>query len=187
MPFDAGAIRPSQDGTGEFAAIVAGHHRGLAPVDRQPVQFPRHAGAGERGVGHQRQALARAIVDNGQDAEAAPVGELSRYEVGRPAFVGRHRNHQHRRPGPDRRLAATSAARRKFLLPIEPEQLLVLDHVALSLEQKMQPPAAEAAALLGDCPHALAKAGIVRPDRLVSCGSSRWLYTPAVRSSRIRR
>ena len=47
----------------------------------QPVQFPRHADAGERGVGHQRQALACAIIDNSQDAEAAAVGELIRHEV----------------------------------------------------------------------------------------------------------
>ena len=33
--------------------------------DHQPVQFPRHADAGERGVGHQRQALAGTIIDDG--------------------------------------------------------------------------------------------------------------------------
>jgi hypothetical protein len=48
MPFDAGAISPSQDGvSGEFAAIVADHHLRLAGLDHQPVRFPRHTDAGE--------------------------------------------------------------------------------------------------------------------------------------------
>jgi hypothetical protein len=56
------------------------------------------------------------------------------------------------------------------LLPIEPEQLLVVDDVAFPLEQNMQAPITEAAAFTGDRRHALAKAGIVRPGRLVSDG-----------------
>src|SRR3981081_403796 len=126
-------------------------------------------GAGERGVGYQRQALACAVIDDGEDAEATAVGELVRYEVERPAVVGRHRN-QHRRPGPDRALAPATAAHRKLFFPVEPEQLLVVDHVTFPLEQDMQAPIAEAAAFMGDRLHALAKAGIVRPGRLVSHG-----------------
>jgi hypothetical protein len=42
----------------------------LATLDHQPVQFPRHPDAGERGVGHQRQALAYTFIDDGEDAEA---------------------------------------------------------------------------------------------------------------------
>ncbi len=77
MPVDMGAISPCEDGVaGKFAAIVADHHLRLAALAHQPVKFPRHTDAGERGVGHQRQALACAIIDNGQDAEAAAVGEL---------------------------------------------------------------------------------------------------------------
>ncbi len=75
VPCDAGVISP-------FAAIVADHHLRLAALDHQPVQFPRHPGAGERGVGHQRQALARAIIDHGKDAEATAIGELSRPRTG---------------------------------------------------------------------------------------------------------
>jgi hypothetical protein len=58
---------------------------------------------------YQRQALACAVIDVGEDAEATAVGELVRHEVERPAVVGRHRNH-HRRPGPDRPLATAMAA-----------------------------------------------------------------------------
>jgi hypothetical protein len=40
-----------------------------AALHQQPVQFPRYADAGERGVGDQRQALACAVIEDGQDAE----------------------------------------------------------------------------------------------------------------------
>src|ERR1700694_1561466 len=46
----------------------------------------------------------------------------------------------------------------------------MIDQISLPLEQNVQAPIAEAAALLGDRLHALAKAGIVRPGRLVSHG-----------------
>jgi hypothetical protein len=46
----------------------------------------------------------------------------------------------------------------------------VVDQIAFPLEQHMQAPIAEATALLGDRPHALAKAGIVHPGRLVFHG-----------------
>jgi len=72
--------------------VVADHHLRLAALDYQPVQFPRHADAGERRVGHQHQALAGTIIDDGQDAEAAAVGELIRHKVERPPVVRRHRN-----------------------------------------------------------------------------------------------
>ncbi len=46
----------------------------------------------------------------------------------------------------------------------------MVDHVAFPLEQDMQAAVAEAAAFMGDRLHALAKAGIVCPGRLVSHG-----------------
>jgi hypothetical protein len=68
MPVDAGVISPCQDGVaGKFAAIVTDYHLRLAALDYQPGKLPRHTDAGERGAGHQRQALACAIIDNGQD------------------------------------------------------------------------------------------------------------------------
>ena len=79
---------PCQDGVaGELAAIVADDHLRLAALDHQPVQFPRHTDAGERGVRHQRQALAGTIVDDGQDAEPAAIGQQVRHEVEGPPMV----------------------------------------------------------------------------------------------------
>jgi hypothetical protein len=46
----------------------------------------------------------------------------------------------------------------------------VIDQIALPFEQNTQAPIAEATALPGDRPHALEKAGIVHPGRLVSHG-----------------
>ena len=71
---------------------------------------------------------------------------------------------------PMARLAAAPAAYRKPLFPVEPEELLVVDPIALPLEQNMQASIAEATAHLGDCPHALAQGGILRPACLVSYG-----------------
>jgi hypothetical protein len=47
------------------------------------------------------------------------------YVRSKAKVAGRHRN-QHRRPGPNRTLAPVSAAHRKLLLPIEPEEPLGL-------------------------------------------------------------
>src|SRR5215218_9858221 len=72
VPCDAALVGPCQDSVaGEFAAVVTDHHPGLAALHHQPVQFPRYADAGERGVGHQRQALAGTIINDGQNASWA--------------------------------------------------------------------------------------------------------------------
>lgn len=55
----------------------------------------------------------------------------------------------------------------KQLWPAAADQV---DQIALPLEQNMQAPIAEAAALLGDRPHELTQGGIIRPERLVSDG-----------------
>lgn len=60
---------------------------------------------------YQRQACARAVLDDGEDAQAHPVAELVRHEVQRPALVRRQR-HQHRLPGSDRPFADALCANR---------------------------------------------------------------------------
>lgn len=43
MPVDTALVGPCQDGVaGQFDAVVADHHFGLAALDDQPVQLPRH-------------------------------------------------------------------------------------------------------------------------------------------------
>jgi hypothetical protein len=72
----------------------------LAALDDEPVQLARHPQAGQRGVGDQGQALARAVVDHREDAEAAAVEELIGDEVERPAVVGQEWNGDRRRGVP---------------------------------------------------------------------------------------
>ena len=61
--------------------------RPAAPGD-DGVQFARDPRPRQRGVGDQRQALAGAVVDHRQDAEAPAVGHLVGDEVQAPALVG---------------------------------------------------------------------------------------------------
>ena len=53
------------------------------------VQLAGDPPARDRGVGHQRQTLAGAVVEHRQDPEAAAVGQLVGDEVQAPALVGR--------------------------------------------------------------------------------------------------
>jgi hypothetical protein len=76
-----------------------------------------------------RPASIQALRGPGPVADAATIGELIRYEVERPAIIRRHRL-RHRRPGPDRPLAAATATNREPPFPVEPEQFLVVDQIA---------------------------------------------------------
>ena len=62
--------------------------RGLPRSTISAIQFAGDPHARQRGVGDQRQALPRAVVDHRQDAEAPAVEELIGDEVERPALVG---------------------------------------------------------------------------------------------------
>src|SRR3954447_3728584 len=114
---------------------------------------------GIRGYNHRR----RLRCGSGDRRSADPT--QSRATTARSASL-----EEHRRPGPDRPLATATAAHRELFFPIEPEQLLVVDHISFPLEQNVQPPIAEAAALLRDRPQALTNADIVLPGGLISHG-----------------
>jgi len=85
---DPGLVGPAQDRVaGELGAVGADDHPRLAARRDQPIELGRHPQTRERGVGDQGVVLAGAIVDDRQDAEAAPVGELIRDEVEAPPLV----------------------------------------------------------------------------------------------------
>lgn len=89
MPVDAGAVLPVEHGARcQFRSIVADNGLRLTVEPDELVELPRDARAGERGVGDQTEAFARAVVDDGEDAEAPPWLEYIRQKVERPAFVG---------------------------------------------------------------------------------------------------
>src|SRR5690606_21834762 len=94
---------------------------------------------------HQRQAFAREVIDNGENAEAAAIAEGVGDEVERPAAV-RARRKCDRCSRAKSPLAAAAPANDELFLPVDPVQLLVVHHEALALEKQMQPAIAEAAA-----------------------------------------
>ena len=60
---------PLQDGVrGQLGAVVAYDRLGLAAFSEEPIELASDPDAGDRGVGHQRQAFARAVVDHDEDA-----------------------------------------------------------------------------------------------------------------------
>jgi hypothetical protein len=89
VPLDAALFLPAKNGVrGEFGAVVADQHRGVAADFGDAVEFPCHPQAGERGVNHQAQAFAGEVVNQGEDAEAPPVDERVGDEVERERFTG---------------------------------------------------------------------------------------------------
>ena len=78
MPVNFGPVRPLQDRVaGELAAVVADDHPRLAALLDNPVKLPCDAKTGKRCIGGERQALPRAIIDDGQNPQPAPIGEAS--------------------------------------------------------------------------------------------------------------
>jgi hypothetical protein len=112
----------------------------------------------QRGVGDQRQAFAREVVDNGENAEAAAVGEGVGQEVEAPALV-RPLWDRYRRPRADRSLASAPSAYLQPFLAIETAELLMVHDQALTAHQNKQAAIAEPAADGGQLPQACAHDG----------------------------
>ena len=93
MPADLALVGPFQDGVGrQFRAVVADDRRRLAPRQAMMASSSaRDASPADRGVDHERQALAGAVVVHLQDPEPAPIGELVGDEVETPASGWRPR------------------------------------------------------------------------------------------------
>jgi hypothetical protein len=108
------------------------------------IELARHACAGKRGVGDERQAFARAVIDDRQNAEPSAIGEAVRHEIERPALVRAGRAGD-RGPHAHRPLPATALAHGQAFLSVEPPEPLLVHVHALPAEKKMQPPIAEPA------------------------------------------
>ena len=92
---------------------------GLPRVVDQRRQFAGDPLARDRGVGDRRQAFARHVVDDVEDAEAPAMGELIVDEVERPAGVDLGLD-QDRRACSDRPPPGPALADRQPFLAIEP-------------------------------------------------------------------
>ncbi|SSP03799.1 Uncharacterised protein [Acinetobacter baumannii] len=162
MPGHAGAVGPLEDRpAGHLRPVVADDHGRASASGDQPIQFPRHALAPDRGVDHQSQGLAREVVHDAQDAEASAPRQTVGHEVQRPALVWAVRQ-GHGRTGSGGALAAPSPSHRQAFLPIEPEQPLLVHADALPFQQDAQAPVAEPAALSRQAAQALAHLHVAR-------------------------
>jgi hypothetical protein len=88
VPVDAVVFAPGEHGVaGVFRAVVGDDHARLAmPLDDRR-QLACHAPARDRGVRDCAQTLLGHVIDDVEDAEAPPVGELLVDKVCRPARV----------------------------------------------------------------------------------------------------
>jgi len=129
--------------------------------------LPHDPRARQRGVGHQRQALARTVIDHRQDAEAPPVRQLVCDEVQRPALVGRQRQVQ-RSPRAHRSLPAAAPAHRQLLVAIDPLDPFPVDRMALAPQQHVQATIAEPSTFLGQGLQPVAQSAVVRARRLIA-------------------
>src|SRR5579871_6079723 len=146
VPFDPALLRPAQHRqTGQLGAVVGDDHGRTATHGDDRLELAHDPQSRQRRVGDQRQAFAREVVDDGEDAEPSPVRERIRQKVHAPALVGTLRD-CHWRPRSNRALAAAAAANLQPLLTIEPAELLVVHGNALTREQDVKPPVAKAPA-----------------------------------------
>src|SRR5690606_13819970 len=167
MPLDAVLVGPLQDRlAGELGSVVADDAGGLAVNPDQRIQLPRHPSPRYAGVCDQRQVLAAAIVVHGKDAELAAGPEGVRQKVQGPALV-RAQRHRHWCPTAACPFAATTAAHRQALFPVNPVELLFVHDHALALQHDAHAPITEATTLLGDLVHLLTDFRVVG-----------WSFTP---------
>ena len=119
--------------------------------------------AGQRRVGHKRQALAAEVVDHSQHSEPSPVRQRIADEVEAPADVGRVRQ-QHR----PTRAEDALAAHLELCLALEAPELLEVHHDPLSFEHDVDASVAEAPPLCRDGLHRRPRLGVVRPDAAIA-------------------
>ena len=89
VPADAALVGPVQHGVGgQLGAVVRDDRRRLCSAGDDPVELAPDPETGDRGVGNERQAFPRAIVDHGEDPEASAIDHLIVHEIQGPALVG---------------------------------------------------------------------------------------------------
>ena len=77
MPDDLVLLRPGKHGVRrELGSVVRDDHAGRASPRDQRRQLARHAAARNRGIGDRRQAFARDVIDNVQNAKPPTAEQL---------------------------------------------------------------------------------------------------------------
>src|SRR5262249_51391917 len=139
-----------------------------ARVD-QALQHLSNTPPADRGIDVDRQAGAREIVDNGQNAKAPAVVEHIDDEVERPALIDPGRRAE---PGHAARHAppAFATADGEALLRIEPIDALEIDGKAFASQQHVKSSIAEPAPLAGQRPEPVAQRRPLSPPRSIAIG-----------------
>ena len=120
VPIDTVILRPAQHGArGELGAIVGHDHLRLAAHIDDHRELASDTLARDRRVGDRRQAFARDVVHDIEDAEPSAVSDLVVDEVERPACVDPGLD-QDRRACPDRSTPGLALAHCQPFLAIEP-------------------------------------------------------------------
>ena len=118
MLLDLVVIRPFQDGlAGELGAVVGDHASRFAVDPDQRIEFPRHSGPRDDGVGNQGKVLAAVVIDC-QNAEFPAGDESVGQEVQGPPLI-RAKWQRHRVSAVPRAFATTASAHRQALFPID--------------------------------------------------------------------
>src|SRR5215469_13554035 len=161
MPCHLCRLAPFQDrGAGEFGAVIGNDGLRPAAPGRDPVEFTRNAGAGDRGIRYERQALSAAVIGHGKNAKAPPVKEGIAQKIEAPPLVDYAWNRQWRSRAQSP-LAPAAAADLKPLLPVKTPELLMIDGEPFPPHQPVQAAIAKPPPLARKLTKALAD-GIVR-------------------------
>ncbi len=177
VPGDAAFVGPAQHGIGgQFGAVVRDDRHRLATPRDEVVELTRDPEARDRGIGDERQAFPRAVVDHRQDSEAPAIDHLIVHEIERPALV-RRRGQRDRRPHAQGTFAPAAAPDHQPFRLVEPINALAVHDMPLAPQQYVKPPIAEAPALVRQLPQPLAQrrvrwpawavphAGAIDPDK----------------------
>src|SRR5262249_55213807 len=105
-------------------------HRRTTTNCSERVELVHYPQGGQRGIGDERQTLAREVVDDRQNAKAAAVIQCVRCEVEAPTLIGALGDCDWR-PRAESPLAARAPAHLQPLLAVEPAQLLVVHEQVL--------------------------------------------------------
>jgi hypothetical protein len=161
-PLDLAVARKREDRVrGELRPVVGDDHARFAAPPDQRRQLPGDAIARDRRVGDRREAFARHVVDDVENAEPPATGELVMHEVQRPARV-RLRLDKDRRPRSDRAAAGPALAHREPFLAVKPVDAVLARALAFLTQQDEQSSVAEAAARIGKFPKSFAQFPIRR-------------------------
>ena len=95
IPFDTLLLRPPADRiAGELGSVVADNHFRLASAREDPIKLPNDVLVRHGCVSEKAYAFPGSDIDDRRDPEPAPVGQLVRHTVERPALVGNKRRHE---------------------------------------------------------------------------------------------